>query len=131
MTWFQGTRGIEPLVSGHGQSLHPSPLIVRFIQKLPQMNIPGEMVANTLIGVGEDPNAAATLVVGIGCEEMPAHALAKRIKQSGKPVEWISIEDLGEIVRRSLKVKKFSTQWLRKSKDRNRESSTWTNSPLA
>ncbi|MBW2339419.1 MAG: UxaA family hydrolase [Deltaproteobacteria bacterium] len=57
--------------------------------------IPGQMVANTLIGVGENPNVAAVLLVGMGCEGMPAHALGKTIKRSGKPVEWISIQELG------------------------------------
>lgn len=57
--------------------------------------IPGEMVANTLIGVGKNPNVAAVLVVGMGCEGMPAQALAKMIKSSGKPVECISIQELG------------------------------------
>jgi altronate dehydratase large subunit len=57
--------------------------------------IPGEMVANTLIGVGENPNVAAVLVVGMGCEGMPAHAIGKMIKESGKPVEWISIQESG------------------------------------
>ena len=57
--------------------------------------IPGQMVANTLIGVGENPNVAAVLLVGMGCEGMPAHALGKMIKKSGKPVEWISIQGLG------------------------------------
>jgi len=57
--------------------------------------IPGQMVANTLIGVGENPNVAAVLLVGMGCEGMPAHALGKMIKRSGKPVEWISIQELG------------------------------------
>jgi altronate dehydratase large subunit len=57
--------------------------------------IPGQMVANTLIGVGENPNVAAVLLVAMGCEGMPAHALGKMIKRSGKPVEWISIQELG------------------------------------
>lgn len=57
--------------------------------------IPGEMVANTLIGVGENPNVAALLLIGMGCEGMPAHALGKMIKKTGKPVEWISIQELG------------------------------------
>ena len=57
--------------------------------------IPGQMVANTLIGVAENPNVAAVLLVGMGCEGMPAHALGKIIKRSGKPVEWISIQELG------------------------------------
>jgi len=57
--------------------------------------IPGEMVANTLIGVGENPNIAAVLLVGMGCEGMPASALGKVMKKTGKPVEWISIQELG------------------------------------
>ena len=57
--------------------------------------IPGEMVANTLIGVGKNPNVATVLLVGMGCEGMPAHALAKIIKTSGKPVECISVQDAG------------------------------------
>jgi altronate dehydratase large subunit len=57
--------------------------------------IPGEMVANTLIGVGENPNVAAVLLVGMGCEGMPASALGKVMKKTGKPVEWISIQELG------------------------------------
>ncbi|MBW1921568.1 MAG: UxaA family hydrolase, partial [Deltaproteobacteria bacterium] len=57
--------------------------------------IPGEMVANTLIGVAQNGNVGAVLLVGMGCEGMPAHALAKIIKKSGKPVEWISIQELG------------------------------------
>ena len=57
--------------------------------------IPGEMVANTLIGVGQNPNVGAILLVGMGCEGMPASALSEMIKKSGKPVEWISVQDLG------------------------------------
>ena len=57
--------------------------------------IPGEMVANTLIGVAQNGNVGAVLLVGMGCEGMPAHALAKIIKKLGKPVEWISIQELG------------------------------------
>lgn len=57
--------------------------------------IPGEMVANTLIGVGESPNVAAVLLVGMGCEGMSASALGKVMKKTGKPVEWISIQELG------------------------------------
>jgi altronate dehydratase large subunit len=57
--------------------------------------IPGQMVANNLIGVGENPNVAAVLLIGMGCEGMPAGALGKMIRRSGKPVEWISIQELG------------------------------------
>jgi altronate dehydratase large subunit len=56
--------------------------------------IPGEMVANTLIGVGENPNVGALLFVGMGCEGMAPKALCDRVKHSGKRVEWISVQDL-------------------------------------
>jgi altronate dehydratase large subunit len=57
--------------------------------------IPGQMVANTLIGIGENPNIAAVLLIGMGCEGMPASALGKMIKGSGKPVECLSIQEQG------------------------------------
>lgn len=57
--------------------------------------IPGQMVANTLIGIGENPNVAAVLLIGMGCEGMPASALGKMIKSSGKLVEWLSIQEQG------------------------------------
>ena len=57
--------------------------------------IPGEMVANILIGVGKSPNVAAVLLVGMGCEGMPADSLGKMIKESGKPVDWVCIQELG------------------------------------
>jgi altronate dehydratase large subunit len=57
--------------------------------------ISGEMVANTLIGVGENQNVGAVLLVEMGCEGMPAHALGKIIKKTGKPVDWISVQELG------------------------------------
>lgn len=57
--------------------------------------IAGEMVANTLIGVGKNPNVAAVLLVGMGCEGMSVDSLGEIIKESGKPTEWISIQKLG------------------------------------
>ncbi|MBL7213637.1 MAG: UxaA family hydrolase [Desulfobacteraceae bacterium] len=55
----------------------------------------GEMVANALIGVGENPNVAGVLLVDMGCEGMPARSLGQMIRRTKKPVEWISIQGLG------------------------------------
>jgi altronate dehydratase large subunit len=48
-----------------------------------------EMVANTLIGIGKNPNVAGVLLVGLGCETLTCDVLAEGIKPSGKPVEIV------------------------------------------
>jgi len=48
-----------------------------------------EMVANTLIGVGCNPNVAGVLLVGLGCETLTSEFLAEGIEKTGKPVEIV------------------------------------------
>lgn len=48
-----------------------------------------EMVANTLIGAGCNPNVAAVLLVGLGCETLTSEILAEGIEPTGKPVEIV------------------------------------------
>lgn len=57
--------------------------------------IPGSMIANTLIGVGENPNVAGVLLVGMGCEGMPPAPLAEKMAKTGKPVAWITVQGEG------------------------------------
>jgi altronate dehydratase large subunit len=45
-----------------------------------------------LIGLGRNPNAAAVLVVGIGCDSLPAVEVAQEIAASGKPVTWLTVD---------------------------------------
>lgn len=47
----------------------------------------------TLAGYGKNPNVGAVLVVGLGCDGIQAHELAKDIKETGKPVESIVIQE--------------------------------------
>ncbi len=47
----------------------------------------------TLVGYGKNPNVAAVLVVGLGCEGIQARRLADLIKESKKPVEYIVIQE--------------------------------------
>jgi altronate dehydratase large subunit len=49
----------------------------------------------TLTGLGKNPNAAAVLVVGLGCEFIPAAGLAADIAQTKKPVEFLVIQQEG------------------------------------
>jgi altronate dehydratase large subunit len=49
----------------------------------------------TLAGLGKNPNVAAVLVVGLGCETINAEGLAIAVSETGKPVEFLSIQGEG------------------------------------
>jgi altronate dehydratase large subunit len=51
--------------------------------------------ARTLIGTGLNPNVAAVLVVGLGCENVTAAGIAGAIAASGKPVASVVIQEEG------------------------------------
>ena len=62
------------------------------------VNIPPDkdMVHRTLVGLGCNPNVAAVVVVGIGCDGPPAPPIAEEIAAtSKKPVELVTIEREG------------------------------------
>lgn len=50
-----------------------------------------------LAGTGANPNVAAVLVVGLGCEGVPAREVADEIKRRApyKPVEYLTIQETG------------------------------------
>jgi altronate dehydratase large subunit len=64
-----------------------------------QVGLDLELTARTLKGLGRNPNVAAILVVGLGCERLRASELVEAIAQTGKPVEWISIQQEGGTTR--------------------------------
>lgn len=47
----------------------------------------------TLIGMGTNPNVAAALVVGLGCEQVTVEDVADEIAASRKPVRALKIQD--------------------------------------
>ena len=55
--------------------------------------------SRTLAGLGRNPNVAALLVVGLGCEWIKADDLARQVKESGKPVEHLIIQEAGGTVK--------------------------------
>ncbi|MFC1977864.1 UxaA family hydrolase [Chloroflexota bacterium] len=55
----------------------------------------GEITLRTLSGVGKNPNIAAVLVVGLGCEASGAPELAEAVANSGKRVEYLVIQENG------------------------------------
>ena len=54
-----------------------------------------EAARRCLVGLGQNPNAAAVLVVGIGCDSIPAEGIAGEIVGTGKPVEWLTVDPCG------------------------------------
>lgn len=50
---------------------------------------------NVFIGLGRNPNVAAVLLVSLGCETIDLYEVQNGIKESGKPVETIVIQELG------------------------------------
>lgn len=53
------------------------------------------LTSRTLIGLGANPNVAAVLVVGLGCEVIKSDVLSMGIGASGKPVEVLNIQENG------------------------------------
>jgi len=54
-----------------------------------------EQVTRTLINLGKNPNIAAALVIGLGCEMVQAEKVYEGIKESGKPVDLVAVHELG------------------------------------
>lgn len=70
-----------------------------------------ELHFRTLIGLGANPNVAAALIIGI--EDKWARRVADGIAETGKPVEWVSIEGKGDLetVRQGSWMAKDLVQW--------------------
>lgn len=54
-----------------------------------------EQVTRTLINLGKNPNVAAVLVVGLGCEMVSLDEVVEGIRESGKHVEAVSVHEEG------------------------------------
>lgn len=54
-----------------------------------------DLTAKTLIGFGKNPNVAAVLVVGLGCDGIQAKDVAKEIGTTGKKVDYVVIQECG------------------------------------
>lgn len=54
-----------------------------------------EVYARTLVNTAGNPNVAATLVVGLGCEPVSAEIAMAKIERFGKPVAHLSIQQVG------------------------------------
>ncbi len=75
-----GVPEVIPIVHQHGCS---------------QIGNDKEQTARTLAGIGKNPNVAAVLVVGLGCETVQPKELADEIAVTGKPVAHMTIQEEG------------------------------------
>ena len=58
-----------------------------------------ELYSDTLVNLAGNPNVAATLVVGLGCEAITAEQAAARIEKFKKPMRYLSIQQVGGTLR--------------------------------
>jgi altronate dehydratase large subunit len=54
-----------------------------------------DLVVDTLVRLGSHPNVAATLVVGLGCEQIEAAMVRERIRRTGRQAQSIIIQEAG------------------------------------
>lgn len=54
-----------------------------------------EQVTRTLINLGKNPNVAAVLLIGLGCEMIIADEVYEGIKESGKLVDVVAVHEIG------------------------------------
>jgi len=76
----QGLEGIKVFTHGQGCA-----------QTQPDL----DRVHRTLVSLGGNPNLAAVIVVGLGCESVDAQSVADGIASSGKRVDAFVTQDLG------------------------------------
>lgn len=62
-----------------------------------QMPVDLKRVTSTLAGLGMNPNVGAVLLVSLGCEGVNVVEVENKIRQAGKPVEKVIVQEIGGI----------------------------------
>jgi altronate dehydratase large subunit len=86
-----------------------------------QVGADREQTKRTLVGFGANPNVFSVLVVGNGCENLPAKEIAEAIVPSGKRVEWIEIQEVGGTKKTVAQGKKILREMLADAAKEKRE----------
>lgn len=86
-----------------------------------QVGADREQTKRTLVGFGTNPNVFSVLIVGNGCENLPAKELAEAIAPSGKRVEYIEIQEIGGTKKTIAKGKKIVKDMLAEAATLKRE----------
>jgi altronate dehydratase large subunit len=79
------------------------------------------IIERTLIGFGAHPNVYATLVVSLGCETASGQHVSEAIAGSGKPVEWLTIQECGGTAKTTERGRALVEQWVADSRRVERE----------
>jgi len=78
-----------------------------------------------VVGLCRNPNVAAVLVVGLGCEFMKAPQLVEEIKDTGKPVECLVIQEAGGSRKTTARGVEIVTRMLEHTSSLEREDCGW------
>lgn len=70
-----------------------------------------EITAKTLIAMGNNPNLAAVVVVGLGCERFTPDEFVRGLTKSMKPVEKVVIQEEGDSLKAIEKGVKIAKKW--------------------
>ncbi len=74
-----------------------------------QLAFDAEQTSRTLIGIGKNPNVAAVLVIGLGCEVVDSSMITSKIAESGKLAKNLIIQEVGgspKTVKQGVKIAK-------------------------
>jgi altronate dehydratase large subunit len=70
-----------------------------------------ELTAATLRGVATNPNVGAVIVLSLGCESNQPQELAEAVREAGRPVEVLTIQDCGGITATYERAKEAARQF--------------------
>jgi len=73
--------------------MYSNVLLLTHRQGCSQLGADNDQTFRTLAGLGKNPNIAGVLVVGLGCETIPAEHLANEISKTKKMVEYLNFLD--------------------------------------
>jgi len=79
-----------------------------------------EITARTLIAMGNHPNFAAVLIVGLGCERFTPDEFFNGLQISQKPVEKVVIQDEGDSLKTIEKGVRIAKQWSEEFSDQEK-----------
>jgi len=90
-------------------------------QGCPGVPIDLEMVSRTLIGLGTNPNVYAVVFVGLGCESVGTKQILEMVEQSGRPVEFVCVQDSGGTVQATARGIAAAARFAQFASELNRE----------
>jgi len=73
--------------------MYPNILLLTHRQGCSQLGADNDQTFRTLAGLGKNPNIAGVLIIGLGCETIPAERLANEISKTKKMVEYLDFLD--------------------------------------